>query len=131
MNTDVTTAAARGILKVMDPSRLAKYGGPATLSVPWAKSLLHRMNFMKRRGTTKGGIPPEDLEDARKTFLTEVVETVALNDIPTELIFNWDQTGINLVPGAKWTMDRKGKKWVEIAGLQDKRQITAVLYLRS
>ena len=33
MNTDVAIAAARGILKVMDPSRLAKNGGPATLSV--------------------------------------------------------------------------------------------------
>jgi len=82
------------------------------------------MNFTKRRGSTKGGIPPDDLKDARKTFLTDIVETVALNDIP---IFNWDQTGINLVPGTKWTMDKKGKKQIEIAELQDKRQITAVL----
>ena len=85
------------------------------------------MNFTKRRGSTKGGIPPDDLEDARRTFLTDIVETVALNDIPGELIFNWDQTGINLSPGTKWTMDKKGKKRIEIAGLQDKRQITAVL----
>jgi len=67
------------------------------------------MNFMKRRGSTKGGIPPDDLEDARKTFLTDIVETVALDDIPGELIFNWDQTGINLVPGTKWMMDKKGR----------------------
>ena len=127
MNTDVTIAAARGILQVIDPSRLAKNGRPATLSVPWGKSLLHRMNFTKRRGSTKGGIPPDDLEDARKIFLTDIVETVALNDIPGELIFNWDQTGINLVPRTKWTMDKKGKKQIEIARLQDKRQITAVL----
>jgi len=127
VNTDVTIAAARGILQVIDPSRLAKNGRPATLSVPWGKSLLHRMNFTKRRGSTKGGIPPDDLEDARKIFLTDIVETVALNDIPGELIFNWDQTGINLVPRTKWTMDKKGKKQIEIARLQDKRQITAVL----
>ena len=118
---DVAIAAARGILQVIDPSRLAKNGRPATLSVPWGKSLLHRMNFTKRRGSTKGGIPPDDLEDARRTFLTDIVETVALNDIPGELIFNWDQTGINLSPGTKWTMDKKGKKRIEIAGLQDKR----------
>jgi len=41
VNTDVAIAAAREILKVMDPSRLAKNDGPATLPVPWAKSLLH------------------------------------------------------------------------------------------
>ena len=35
----------------------------------------------------------ENLEDARKTFLTEFVEKVALNDTPDELISNWDQTG--------------------------------------
>ena len=48
-------------------------------------------------------------------------------DVPEDFIFNWDQTGINLVPGALWTMDKKGKKWIKIAGLQDKRQITAAM----
>jgi len=79
VNTDVAIAAARGILKVMDPSRLAKNSGLATLSVPWAKSLLHQMNFTKRRGSTKGGIPSDDLEGTRETFLTDIIETVALN----------------------------------------------------
>ena len=55
------------------------------------------------------------------------METVEFNDILPELIFNWDQTGINLVPTALWTMDKKGKKRIEIAGCQDKRQITAVM----
>ena len=54
------------------------------------------------------------------------METVEFYDIPPELIFNWDQTGINLVPTALWTMDRRGKKRIEIAGYQDKRQITAI-----
>ena len=65
MNTEVAIAASRGLLRVMDPSRLAKNGSPATLSVAWAKSLLHQMNFTKRRGSTKGGIPHQM---ARKTF---------------------------------------------------------------
>ena len=39
---------------------------------------------------------------------------------------NWDQTAINLVPSSPLTMETKGKKRVEIAGLHDKRQITAV-----
>ena len=56
-----------------------------------------------------------------------MLDTVGLNDIPPELIFNWDQTGINLVPTALWTLDKKGKKRIEIAGYQDKRQITAVM----
>lgn len=67
------------------------------------------MNFTKRRGSTKGGLAPEDLVEVKQTFLSDIVETVSMNDIPEDLIFNWDQTGINLVPGALWTMDKKGK----------------------
>jgi len=56
-----------------------------------------------------------------------MVQTVEMNDIPGELIFNWDQTGVNLVPGALWTMDKRGKKHIDISGFKDKRQITAVM----
>jgi len=52
---------------------------------------------------------------------------VVINEIPPELIFNWDQTEINLVPSALWTMNKKGEKRVAIAGHLDKRQITAVI----
>ena len=49
------------------------------------------------------------------------------NEIPPQLIFNWDQSGINLVPSALWTMNKKGEKRVAIASHLDKRQITAVM----
>jgi len=68
VNTDVTIAAAQGILQAMEASRLAKNGGPATLSLPWAKSLLKRMDFRKQRGTTKSGVTPEDLDSVKKRF---------------------------------------------------------------
>ena len=97
----------------MERTQLAEYGGPTTLTTPWAKSLLNRMNFTKRRVSTKSTHPTDDLEEVKKTFLTETVE---FNDIPPELIFNWDQTGINLVPTALWTMDKKGKKELRLLG---------------
>ena len=53
INTAVVISGARGILKSMDRTRLAEFGGPATLTKAWAKSLLKRMYFTKRRGTTK------------------------------------------------------------------------------
>ena len=49
-----------------------------------------------------------------------------MEDIPPQLIFNWDQTGISVVPGSSWTMDEKGSKQVEIVGISDKRQYTAL-----
>ena len=39
---------------------------------------------------------------------------------------NWDQTGIKFVPNSSWTMARHGAKRVELVGVGDKRQITAV-----
>uniref|UniRef100_A0A1X7UG48 DDE-1 domain-containing protein n=1 Tax=Amphimedon queenslandica TaxID=400682 RepID=A0A1X7UG48_AMPQE len=49
-----------------------------------------------------------------------------MEDIPSQLIINWDQTGISIVPGSSWTMAPSGSRRVEIVGLGDKRQNTAV-----
>ena len=50
-----------------------------------------------------------------------------MNEIPSELILNWDQTALHLVPTGQWTMHRSGEKVVPITNSDDKRQITAVL----
>ena len=60
------------------------------------------MNMVKRKGTTS------------KTFVVEMYK------IPPELVINWDQTGINIVPVSQWTMDVEGAKRVEITGIDDK-----------
>ena len=49
-----------------------------------------------------------------------------MEEIPAELILNWDQTGIKIVPSNTWTMDQQGSKQVEAAGANDKRLITAI-----
>ena len=126
ISTAIVRAGARGILLSQDRSRLAEFGGPATLSKAWAVSLLKRMNFTKRRSTTKCSVPPENFTQEKSKFLQQIVDLVKMEDIPPELIFNWDQTGLNLVPASPWTMAPKGSKRIEMKGLADKRQITAV-----
>ena len=49
-----------------------------------------------------------------------------MDEVPHELIINWDQTGLNYVPVSSWTMAEEGCKHVEIDGKDDKRQITSV-----
>ena len=49
-----------------------------------------------------------------------------MEDIPPELIVNWDQTSINYVLHLQCTMAKSGSTRVEVAGLGDKRQVTAV-----
>lgn len=126
VNTTLVLAGAKGIVGSLDRTRLVEYGGDITLTTSWAKSFLKRMNFTRRRATTKCGIPPHVFRDVKKEFLRNVIDVVKMEEIPSQLIFNWDQTGLHLVPASNWTMARKGSKRVEMKGIEDKRQITAV-----
>ncbi len=36
-----------------------------------------------------------------------------MEEIPDDLIINWDHTGLNYVPVSKWTMAKEGSKRVE------------------
>ena len=108
-------------------SMLSKYGGPATLTKAWAQSLLQRMGFVKRRGTTKCKISVENFESLRDEYLDNISTTAVMEDIPPEMVLNWDQTGINIIPSRSWTMKKRGSRRVELKGIDDKRLITAVL----
>ena len=55
------------------------------------------------------------------------VKTITeMEDIPADLVLNWDQTGIHYVPVSSYTTEKEGSKRVEIVRIEDKRQITAV-----
>ena len=56
----------------------------------------------------------------------DIKAVVKIEDVPSDLILNWDHTGINIVPSSTWTMEAKGSKRVEAVGLNGKRQITTV-----
>ena len=52
--------------------------------------------------------------------------TVEMEEIPTNLVLNWDQTGLKIVPSSSWMMEKQAQKFIEIVGANDKREITAV-----
>ena len=58
--------------------------------------------------------------------MNDIAAVAGMEEITPELVLNWDQTGIHLVPVSAWTMDKMGSKCVEITGVNDKHQITAV-----
>ena len=47
--------------------------------------------------------------------------TVAENNIPADLIVNWDQRGVRMVPVNDWTMTIRGSKQVSVTFLGDTR----------
>ena len=66
----------------------------------------------------------EQFRGVQRSYLVEIVQKAQANN-PPQLIINWYQTGLNVVPKSYWTMEEQGSQRVEIAGLGDKRQITA------
>ena len=127
VSAKIAMAAARGILMSCSRSRLVEFGGDVQLNRQWAYSLLRRMNFVKQKATTaKSKHSNADFVRMKQQFLADVMTTVEMEEIPAELILNWDQTAIKTVPSSTWTMDAEGSKRVEVPGVNDKHLITAV-----
>ena len=87
---------------------------------------MQQMGLSKRKDTTKSSLSEYDFEEVREIYLNDVCSIAMMEDIPPSLIINWDQTGTHFVPVSQWTMEVKGAHRVEIAGLNDKRQMTMV-----
>ena len=126
VNSEVAIAAAVGIVRKKDSNLLAQNGGHIVLTRDWARSLLGRMGFVKRKANTKAKLAVTDFNELKSQFINDVRTFKDLEEVPDCLILNWDQTAIKYVPVAEWTMEKQGSKKVKIAGLDDKRQITAV-----
>ena len=113
-------AAATAIVQKADRNLLGENGGPITITNNWAKSFLYRMNFVKRRGSWTAKVTVVNFEAVKEQFIIDVNAIMELEDISPQLVFNWDQTSISIVPGSSWTMEAKGTKRVEIVGMGDK-----------
>ena len=83
--------------------------------------------YVKRKGTKAAKkIIGNDIEEIKVAFLTRIKTLITDHHIPTQLVLNWDQTGVSIIPAGEWTMEKQGSSQVTISGLDDKHQITAV-----
>ena len=110
----------------VDRTLLAENGGHIQLTKTWAQSLMIRMGLVKRKASTKKSkMTDEVFQQCKSTFVRQVGSFAKAHAIPADLVINWDQTGINVVPSSNYTMEERGTSRVEIAGHGDKRMITA------
>ena len=126
INTAIVMACAEGVVKNHDSNLLESNGGHICLTKYWARYLMERMGYVKRRASTKAKVSVADFDSFKSQFVFDVKAVIEMEEVPGELVINWDQTGIHYVPVSSWTMAKEGSKRVEIAGIDDKRQITAV-----
>ena len=79
------------------------------------------MGFVKRRASTKAKITVQHFWEVKAQFLVDIEAVAEMDEIPFDLIINWDQTGIHYAPVASWTMENKRWTRVEIVGVDSKR----------
>ena len=83
----------------------------------WAKSFMQRIGFVMRKTTKTAKKLPPNSEESYDISSAAAAE----NSIPDNLIVNWDQTGVRMVPVNYWTMTTRGSKQIFVTGLGDKR----------
>ena len=65
------------------------------------------MGFTKRRANSKSKVLPDDFSKLKTQVLLEIRSFVVMEEIPADLIINWDQTAMKIVPSCSWTMEKK------------------------
>ena len=60
--------------------------------------LLNRMGYVKREASTTAKVTVEDFADMKAQFLFDIQAFITFEEIPLELVFKWDHTGIHYVP---------------------------------
>ena len=69
------------------------------------------MEFVKRRASTKAKVNIEDFASVKSQFWFDTKTIVEMEEIPHELVINWDQTGIHYIPVSSWTIwKRRGRQ---------------------
>ena len=87
------------------------------------------MGYVKRKCSNARKVAVPRFLEIQGDFLADIQAEVVMNEIPAELVLNWDQTALHLVPTSQWTMHKSGEKVVPITNSDDKCQITAVLVI--
>ena len=115
----------KGVVTTNNPNALKQFGGTVELTDRWARHVLTKLEWSKRKGTTGKVEPsPQFLAEEKFTFQRAISAAVLEHDIPSSLVVNLDQTPLSYVSPGKYTFSFKGAKNVPIRGVDDKRQIT-------
>ena len=64
----IVLAAAKGIVAAADRSLLRQHAGSLVLTKGWAKSLLSRMGFAKRKDSTSAKLPVSEFEKQKEQY---------------------------------------------------------------
>ena len=125
ISRNVVISVGNGVMQTKCPEKLAKNGGPITLSVKWARGILKSMDWSKKRGTTaEREMNPALYEELSFSWKRDIAGNIFNHKIPEAPIFNMDQTPLGQTSASKVSFAPRGSKKVPIANIDDKRMIT-------
>ena len=100
--------------------------GGMSVKKNWVKYLLSKMKFVKRKASTKkSAITVSNFDEIKDNFLMDIKAVVVMEEVPGDMILNWDRTAIKYIPVSNWTVAIEGSKRIELIGYDDKGQIIA------
>ena len=117
--------AAAGSLQLTDKLRIA-----FKASREWMQRFMKRYKISKRRVTkvyTKDLESDEARMEIQKKYLARIAYVANEFNVPPELIFHADETGVEMIPSPKSTLNTTGSKSVQILFYGEKRQVTVML----
>ena len=66
------------------------------------------MGYVKRKCSTAGKTTISDFDEIKEVFLADFAAIAVMRNIPNDLIFNWDQTELSIIPTGNWMMRQSG-----------------------
>ena len=63
----------------------------------WVKHLFRRTGLIKRKRNTKAKIQVDNFEELKKLFVQDAKTVMVMDEVPLELVVNWDQTGLKYI----------------------------------
>ena len=91
INTAIVTGATSEIVKRLKPELSECNGGYVALPVKkdWAKYLLLKMKFVKRKATAKkSAITASNFDEIKDNFLMDIKAVVIMEEVPDDVILN-------------------------------------------
>ena len=79
VNSAITRASARGIIRMTNPKLLASNGGHIVLTKKWSKYLLKRMGFVKRKANSKARANVDDFVEVK---IADIRAIISLEEAP-------------------------------------------------
>ena len=130
ITSQVINSVARGIIEANDRSILIENGGYLTLNHQCGRNVLYRIardgkKMTRRKGTTeKIPVSPGLLKEVKLNYQRQIKLLQSWNDIPDDLIINFDQTPLSYVSSPNHTLEVQGATSEPLVGKGKKKQIT-------